>query len=439
MIERIKEIILDYQNMPFECWVPRDLSLTVLKGKATVCIGARRCGKSTLMFQQMKKLIDDGIPRECLMYLNFFDDRLYGLTVDKLNLVVDAYYQLYPKHRYEETVYFFFDEIQMVGNWEIFVTRILATENCRVFITGSSAQMLSSEIATQMRGRSLSYEVFPFSFTEFLKALQINFQLPISSNKRNYIQDGFEKYWNRGGFPEVFDTTDALRRQIHQEYFNAMIYRDIVERHNVSNPLSVKITAHWLINNIGGLYSVNNLSGALKALGCNISRETITNYLSWFEDSYLFFSLKLFDANIKRSNMNPKKIYCIDHAMAISCGNGILVNSGHLLENLVYLALRRTYRNIYYYRTKHDFEIDFIVSDEAATAKKLYQVAESLQSPNTAAREITALKEAMAETGLSEGYIITRYEQEELTVDNGIIHIIPAWKFLMVTSKNCFG
>jgi len=430
MLEQIKEIIADYQNMALECGVPRDTSLTVLKGKASVCMGVRRCGKSTLMLQQMNKLHDEGISRDRMLYINFFDDRLYGMTVEKLNLIIDAYYQLYPHYKQSEIVYYFFDEIQVIRGWESFVTRVMATELCRVFITGSSAQMLSTEIATQMSGRSLSWEVFPFSFTEFLRALQIEHKPPLTSKKRSYIQDGFEKYWTRGGFPEVYDVSDVLRRQIHQEYFNAMIYRDIVERYNVSNPLAIKTTAHWLLNNVGNLYSVNSLVGALKVLGCNISRDTVSNYLNWFEDAYIFFTLKRFDANINRTNMNPKKIYCIDHALVASCCNGILVNSGHLLENLVFIELRRQHHHIYYYRTKNDLEIDFVTLEETSNAKRLYQVTESMQSPKTAAREINALKEAMSELGCSEGVIVTRYEQEEITVEPGVIHVMPAWKFL---------
>jgi predicted AAA+ superfamily ATPase len=168
MIDLIKEIILDFQDIELLTGVPRRLEIKPVELKATVCIGVRRSGKSTFMFQLMQQLLDSGIARQNILYLNFFDDRLHNLQHERLGIILEAYFSLYPEKKNTEKIYCFFDEIQVVSGWEPFVDRLMCTEKCEVFITGSSAQMLSREIATQMRGRALSWEIFPFSFREFL-------------------------------------------------------------------------------------------------------------------------------------------------------------------------------------------------------------------------------------------------------------------------------
>lgn len=198
MIETIKSIILDFQEVNLETGVSRRLRVEVVPGKATVCIGVRRSGKSTYMFQVIQRLLDDGVPRENILYLNFFDDRLHNLRQEGLGLITEAYYSLYPEKKNSEKVYCFFDEIQAVAGWEPFVDRLMRTERCEVYITGSSAQMLSKEIATQMRGRALSWEIFPFSFREYLDYKGIESAGPLSTKKRLTIQKAFEAYWETG-------------------------------------------------------------------------------------------------------------------------------------------------------------------------------------------------------------------------------------------------
>ena len=216
MIDILKEIILDLQEVEFKTGTPRRVTITPVPGKATVCIGVRRCGKSTYMFQHMRKLLDSGVPRQNVLYLNFFDDRLRALRHDNLGVILEAYFSLYPEKKNTEKIYCFFDEIQDIPGWEPFVDRVMRTENCEVYITGSSARMLSREIASQMRGRALSWEMFPFSFREFLDSRDIDSAGPLSSKKRLTIQKAFEGYWQSGGFPEVTELDRMLRIRIHQ-------------------------------------------------------------------------------------------------------------------------------------------------------------------------------------------------------------------------------
>jgi predicted AAA+ superfamily ATPase len=430
MIEMIKSIILDFQEMRLETGVPRRLRIEAVRGKAAVCIGVRRGGKSTYMFQVIQRLLDSGVPRQSILYLNFFDDRLHNLRQDNLGLIVEAYYSMYPEKKNTETVYCFFDEIQAVEGWEPFIDRLMRTEKCEVYLTGSSARMLSKEIATQMRGRALSWEMFPFSFREFLDYKGIESEGALSTKKRLLVQKAFEEYWESGGFPEVAGLSRHLRIKTHQEYFHTILFRDLVERHDVSHPKAVTDLAHRLVDNAASLYSVNSLTGYLKSLGHKVPKSAVSDYLQWFEDAYFLFTVRIFDASAARRDTNPKRVYCVDHAMVTSVSSGILVNSGHLLENLVFTALRRRHPEIYYYKTKTGREVDFIVPTRRRP-RMLVQVCESLAEPQTRKREIAALSEAMTEIGLSTGTIVTRNEDERMDVEAGGIEVIPAWRFLL--------
>lgn len=430
LIEALKEVILEAQEGTPETGVSRHLKVTPVSRKAMVCIGVRRGGKSTFLFQRMKRLVEDGVSRQNLLYLNFFDDRLRGLQQTGLGIVLDAYDALYPEKKGVEKLYCFFDEIQAVPDWEPFVDRLMRTEKCEVFITGSSARMLSKEIATQMRGRALSWEMFPFSFSEYLDLYGVERQGPLSTKKRLLIQKAFGNYWEAGGFPEVARLERPLRIKTHQEYLQTILFRDLIERHDIPHPKAVSDLAHRLIDNTASLYSINNLTGYLKSLGHKVPKASVADYLEWFEDAYFLFTVRIFDASLARSNTNPKKIYCIDHAMVMSAGSGILVNAGHLLENLVFVTLRRSTTDIFYYKTKSGREVDFIAQG-SDRSRRLVQVCESIAHPQTRRREVEALTEAMAELKLSEGTLVTRNEEEAIPVVSGKIQIIPAWRFLL--------
>jgi predicted AAA+ superfamily ATPase len=251
-----------------------------------------------------------------------------------------------------------------------------------------------------------------------------------SGKKRLVILNAFEEYWQTGGFPEVAGLDQRLRLKIHQEYFNAMLFRDLVERHDIAHPRAIADLAHWLVDNTGSLYSVNNLTGYLKSLGHKVPKSSVSDYLRWFEDAYVLFTLRIFDASLSRANTNPKKIYCVDHALVRSINSGILANSGHILENLVYTALRRISPDIFYYKTRTGREVDFIVGRQGLP-RMLVQVCESMAAEQTSKRETAALCEAMRELQLTESTVVTRNEEGVITVDSGHITMVPAWRFLL--------
>jgi len=434
MFETLRSIILDFQEMKLETGVPRRLKIETVPSKATVVIGVRRSGKSTYLFQVIQRLLNQGVARENILYVNFFDDRLHSLGREELGVITEAYFSLYPEKKNTETVHCFFDEIQAAPGWEPFVDRLMRTERCQIHITGSSARMLSKEIATQMRGRALSWELFPYSFREYLDAKGIETDGSMSTRQRLLVQKAFEEYRETGGFPEVVHLDRRLRTKIHQEYFHAILFRDLVERHDISHPKAVLDLAHRLIDNTASLYTINSLTGHLKSLGHKAPKSAVSDYLEWFEDAYFLFTIRLFDASLARSKTNPKKIYCVDHALVTSVASGILVNSGHLLENLVFTALRRVTPHIWYCKTRTGHEVDFI-AQMPDRSRILVQVCESLAAPPTRKREITALAEAMAHYGLRSGTVVTRNEEAHLEVDAGTIKVVPAWRFLLTLQE----
>jgi predicted AAA+ superfamily ATPase len=272
--------------------------------------------------------------------------------------------------------------------------------------------------------------VFPFSFREFLDAKGLRAEGTLSTKERMLVQKAFAAYWDCGGFPETLNLEPALRIKIHQEYFHAVLFRDLVERHNIAHPRAVADLARQLTDNAASLYTLNSLTGMLQARGHRASKTAVADYLEWFEDAYFLFTVRKFDASFSKSNANPKKIYCVDHALVSSIASGVLLNAGHLLENLVFTALRRISPQIFYYKTRSNKEVDFLMLDERG-GRRLIQVCETLADPKTRRRELDALSEAMRELDLETGLIVTRGEEETVTVNTGSVRILPAWRFLL--------
>jgi len=430
MKELLKELILDAQNTTFFTGTPRRLKVTPVQNKATVIIGVRRSGKSTLLNQILNHWLSVGIAKENMLMIHFFDDRISNLKIVGLDLVLQAYFLLYPQKKLKEKIYCFFDEIQVIPGWEAFIDRLLRTENCMVYLSGSSAQLLSKEVATQMRGRALSWELFPFSFQEFTDHQKVENELPMNSQQRILIENAFDEYWECGGFPEVIGLNKPLRIKIHQEYFESILFRDLIERYDISHPRALIDLAKKLLDNIASMYTLNSLTGFLKSLGHNVPKTSVADYLKWFEDAYFLFTVRLFDASFRRSNANPKKIYCIDPSLIRSVSSGILINSGHILENMVFIALRRLNSEIFYFRTSGNLEVDFLIKNTDGRIM-LFQVCETLVNPTTRQREINALQAGMLDLNVAKGTIITRNEAETLTVPSGTIEIVPVWRFLL--------
>lgn len=408
---------------------PRDVKLTALDSKITVCVGVRRCGKSTLMQQHFKELAEQGIQRENMLMLNFADERVVDMGPEGWNELYETYYSLYPQKRGKEKVYFCFDEIQMHPHWELFVERLRREENCEIYITGSSAALLSKEIHTALRGRTMSWELFPFSFGEYL----VRKGIPRSGHgitRKLSVQHAWAAYREEGGFPETFGLAPEWRVRLHQEYFNTLLYRDVVERYNVAQPLALRQLARHMLGSIGAQLSVNKLSNNFRSSGVSISKETIMQYIAWLEDAYFLFCIPACTASADERFKLMRKVYCIDHALVTSLCGAFSELRGPLLENMVFLSLRRCTQEVYYYKTRNGYEVDFLAVHPYTRQKLPIQVCADMSSPATARRELRALTAAMEETGLRTALIITESQRDTINTPQGTIHQLPAPDFL---------
>lgn len=430
-IQTIQDVLLEAQRQARFTGVTRRLAYRLAPGKAFVCIGVRRCGKSTLLNQMIARLLGRGAAAEDILYANLFDDRLEEVRQGNLNLLTEAYFGLYPERKGRAGLHCFLDEVQMARSWESFADRLMRAENMSVYLTGSSAGMLAREVGTAMRGRSLAWELFPFSFAEYLDAQGVAVDLR-GQQARLRVRKAFDGYWKSGGFPEVIDADTPLRVMIHQDYFKTMVFRDVVDRHDALHPRAVRDMAYRLLNSAASLYTINALTGYLKALDHRVSKAFVGDVLAWLEDAYALFTVRLFDASLSRQHANAKKIYAVDHALVRSTSTGILVNNGHLLENLVFVDGRRRGRELYYYRTRSGREVDFVWRGEDGRLTLTQVAFQAPEGSDTLARELAALREALREQPGSRALLVTMDDgPRRLDVPEGAVEILPVWQYLL--------
>jgi len=358
---------------------------------ATILSGIRRCGKSTLLRQLMNSIKNYN-------YFNFEDPRAVKFEISDYGKLIDVF-----KEENGKCEYYFFDEIQNINQWEKMV-RSLLDFGKKCIITGSNASLLSKELGTRLTGRHLTYELFPFTYNEMLKLKKLNPSLK-----------SFEKYFIMGGFPDFlkFEKTEML-----QELFDDILNRDVIIRHKLKEVKIVKDLGVFLLSNIGKEFSYNRIAQLLN-LG---STNTASSYIWYFEESYLFFTVPKFDYSYKKQLVNPKKIYSIDVGLAKANSASFSEDKGRILENLVFLRLRRDYKGIFYFKGKK--ECNFIVKDKGK-AKEAIQVCYELNEDNQE-RELKGLKEAMQKLKLKKGKIITFNQEDNLEG----INVIPFWKWV---------
>ena len=389
--------------------IERPLSENLFKSPKIVAItGVRRSGKSTLL-RQISKAYDS------YAYLNFEDDRLLDFTHSDFNTLIEAFLELDSKVKT-----FFFDEIQVVTGWERFVRRLF-TEGYKLFITGSNAKLLSSEIATSLTGRNLKHELFPFSFREYLAFQGFKEKGIYTTAERAAIASHLNNYALFGGFPEVIATKD---RGELKELYHDIIIKDLIFRFKIRDSKEFRELAMYLISNVGNRISFNNLKNLLSF--SNTSK--VKNYIDFMTQAYLFFLISKYDFSIKKQIFNEKKVYAIDTGLVNSVSFQFSENKGRIIENLVFLELKRRGGEIFYF--SNGGECDFVLRKGAKIVEAI-QVSTSLSDPGTRKREIGGLKAAMGEFGLKEGQIITESHEETIREDGTTIRIIPLWRFLL--------
>jgi len=363
---------------------------------AIVISGIRRCGKSTLLRQIMDQ-------NKNFYYFNFEDPKTVSFNLkdfEKLNEVFTE--------EFGESNYYFFDEIQNVERWELYV-RFLLDNNKFVVITGSNASLLSRELGTRLTGRHLSYELFPFSYKEF-----------ITFKKLKEGIDSFGEYFNEGGFPEYLNIGQT---EVLQELLRDVLSRDVILRHNLKNLKTLNELTIYLLTNSGKEFSYNKLK-KLFNLG---STNTIISFISYLEDSYLLFSLPKFDYSLKKQIVNPKKIYSIDNGLSKINSASFSEDKGKMLENMVFINLRKKYKEMFYFQEKN--ECDFIIKDRGKIIQAV-QVCYNFNNENQD-REINGLVEALKKFKLEEGLILTYNQEDDIEVEGKKIMIKPVWKWLL--------
>jgi predicted AAA+ superfamily ATPase len=294
----------------------RDIRVPEIKGKAVAVIGMRRSGKTSFLHQIRSDLIKEGRSSERLIYFNFEDERLAGLRADQLRLIPDTHLRLYPQPT-DEPVTFFLDEIQVVPGWETFARRLLDEGEAELFVSGSSAKLLSREIATSMRGRGWEVQVYPFSFREYLRHhdLDIPYKMEHLSAQQSVLIDQYFAQWlNNGGLPEAQGLEPTDQRQLIQGYVDVLMLRDVIERHGVSNVTALRWLVRRLLGNPGSLFSITKFEADLKSQGISVGRETLYEMLDHLEDAFLLRTVQVATDSQKRRQVNPTKPYPADQA-----------------------------------------------------------------------------------------------------------------------------
>ena len=415
----------------------RDVAYLEKAHSATVVSGMRRTGKTYVTYQRMRDLVASGVPLERIVHVNFDDDRLKGMKLEHLRLIGDVHAELYPESA-REKCWYFLDELQDVDEWERYARRLLDSHLVQLSLTGSSSKLLSGEISTEMRGRSLDIEVFPLSFAEYLRFNGLFPEVPkspFSSRTAGALRHAMSRYFEEGGFPDVQGADYRVRVKMLQGYVDAVLYRDVIERHEVSSVQALGYTLDYIKHNFAHKISTRAIAGVLKSLGVSDNRECISNYLDWLVQAYLIYRVPLRTDSLSVRRMNPDKFYLVDTGLARAVSPKSDGSNGWLLENLVYLALRRGDNKIEYYNTKKGDEVDFLVTDKVTKKRRLVQVAWELSRKATEDREMSALKDARAEINVSDCTVVTWDSEDE---SNGI-RIVPAWKWCLEEADLCGG
>ncbi|CAK7000951.1 MAG: hypothetical protein PARBB_00632 [Parabacteroides distasonis] len=418
--ELIKSLIIEYQDFALnQDFITRPFSL---EDKANyVFVGLRRSGKSYLMYQQIHHLIQEGHSIEEICYINFEDDRLVGLQLNDLEQIKRAYEEMFT---YKPI--FFLDEIQLIPSWEKFTRRLVDT-GYQVYVTGSNAQMLSSEIATTLGGRFLIQEVYPYSFSEYLQAQQISLEKnwQFKPSVRSQVARSFNDYFHQGALPELllFKDKRSWLRSLYQKIF----FGDLIARYEIRNVNAMRLLIKKLAESVKQPSSYTRLANIISTAGAKVGTQTIIDYINYTEESWLIFSINNFASRFAEKESN-KKYYFLD--------NGILSlflfdPETSLLENQVAIQLKKIYgEQLYFYN--QNIEIDFLIPDEGLAI----QVSYSLQDPETEKREIGALLKADAFLHLKRMMIITRDEKRTIQVQERTIEVVPIWEWILTPSPH---
>ncbi|MCX5751843.1 MAG: ATP-binding protein [Candidatus Saganbacteria bacterium] len=431
--EKLKKILTEWHEFKLPKIYQRDFTPSLLEGNEILSIvGARRTGKTYLCYQIIEEL-KKTCPADNVIYINFEDERLSPLRGDELTLLWEVYLEIFAPDL-DKKVYIFADEIHNADNWSKWARRITEqNKNIKLIVTGSSSKLLSREIATELRGRTLGFTVYPFSFQEYLKAQNVypapnELKRLFYGNKRILLKKQFNAYLKNGGFPATLRSSNST--ELLKEYYRVMFYRDLIERYKIKN---IKLFEDYLtlvIDQTASLFSISSTAKKLEDFGHSFSKNTLSNFSRYAQEIFLIFEVKKYAYKIKEQLRSPKKIYAIDHGLIKAVRFSFAQDTGRFLENIAFIALERKGYAVYYH--KEGKECDFIVSDNHKIIRA-FQVTKSLSDAKTKKREIDGLIEAMEKYNLKEGTILTEDEKDSFKFGNKTINVLPLWHWLLTT------
>jgi len=413
--------------------IPREINLEgylqMEPRKIVAITGFRRVGKTYVLFQLIKRLLEEGMGREQIIYINFDDER-----IPRRREFLTELLPAIKRSVGERFEFLFLDEIQNMPEWSRWLRRIYDTGEARIFITGSSSKVSSRELPTELRGRALEVKVFPLSFKEFLrfKGEEVDFEsVQYSEGQMARLQRHLDEYLYYGGMPEVVLSPEYRRFEILQQYYATIVSRDIIERYRIKNEEGLKALLRLLLNST--VYSTSRLYNTMKSMGHEIGKTTLHNYLGYVESSYFLRSVPIFSPKVKDQMQYPRKLYIVDNGFISSLSTRFSRNIGRLYENMVAMELMRRYtgvdQGLYYWRDSRGREVDFVVKD-GVEVKELIQVCHNMEDYNTRRREISGLLKASRELRCRRLTIITETEEGMEEHEGRKIRILPLWKWI---------
>ena len=412
MKQVFKDIILENQGNELPDVIKREIEIPTDLQIIVSLIGPRRSGKTFMLYNLIKELLQKGVSKEKIVFINFEDERL-NVQTSELDLILQAYLEVYPNIDISE-VYFFFDEIQNVLGWEKFVRRLFDAKTKKIFVTGSNSKLLSTEIATELRGRAISYTIYPYNFREFLKVNNAPLDVNTQANRSKIINIA-EKFMFNGGFPELVNYDSKVRIKILQQYFNVMIYRDIVERYKISNSLVLKFFIKKLFSSVTVPFSINKIYNDLKSLGYKVSNKYLYEYADYCNSVFLTQEVNKFHFSEIKQFKSDKKAYVIDNGLLNSIDFKISKNRGKLFENLVVMEFIKQAKEIFYFKDRYECDIILVEDGEYMPV----QISYSVLDKETKERELRGILNACNYLKINKAKLIT-FDEDDTVNYNGI-------------------
>ena len=425
-----KSLIAIRQNeIPFDV-IERDVKLPINRKKIITVPGVRRCGKSTMLEIAVNNLVREGVPSENILWIGFDDERLINMSSEELDDVIVAYMEMFPDIPIKD-VHMFFDEIQLIKDWEYFVLRTYKSYCKNIYICGSNATMLSSELGSALRGYPLEFETYPLSFHEFCRFKGIVTDSFLEQDKAR-LKSAFETYNQASAFPEIVLTSSKLEQlKLLHGYFDTMILRDLAEHYQITNIGVVRYFIKRIMANLTKPTSINAIYNDIKSQGLKVSKDDLYLWADYACSIFLFMRIAKYDRSLSKERRSLDKFYCIDNGLR----NAILMpqsnDRGKNLENTVFMQLNRNKLpsdKISYYQG--NTECDFVLQREERVIL-LIQVTWSIADDETRKREIKGLQEASSITGCDNLLIITNDEKDSFHIKEKHIYVMPAWEWLL--------